>query len=79
MPSVGLRPEPVLPVMPVTNKRVSVNPKASKGTLARSVAVAKQPGCATCGVGDFCKCSGTAQVNSRILAGAPCACLYTAS
>ena len=30
MPSTGLRPEPVLPVMPVTNRRVSVSPSASK-------------------------------------------------
>ena len=40
------RPEPVLPVMPATNNRVSVNSSASSGTLASSVAVAKQPGCA---------------------------------
>ena len=39
--------------MPVTNSRVSVNPSASRGTLASSVAVAKHPGCDTCGVGDL--------------------------
>ena len=53
MPSTGLRPEPVLPVMPVTNRRVSVSPSASSGTLASSVAVAKQPGCATWRRGRF--------------------------
>ena len=78
VPSIGLRPEPVLPVMPVTNRRRSVSPSANSGTTASSVAVAKHPGCATCGVGDVGRCSGTAQVNSRIRPGAPCACLYTA-
>jgi hypothetical protein len=42
--SLGRRPDPVLPVMPAMNNRVSVIFSASSGTLANSVAVAKQPG-----------------------------------
>ena len=50
-------------------------PEASRGTLASRAAVAKQPGCAMCGVGATSRCSGTAQVNEGMRAGAPCACL----
>ena len=45
------------------------------GTLARRIAVEKQPGCPTCGVVTFFRCSGTAQVNCASRCGAPCACL----
>ena len=51
-------------VMPVTNRRVG-QPSANKGTVASRVAVAKQPDAPHAG-GRFRKCSGTAQVNSRI-------------
>ena len=71
----GLAPEPVLPVTPAMNSRGSTKPAARSGTIVRSAAVAKQPGCATCGVGARSRCSGTAQVNSRMRAGAPWACL----
>ena len=40
-----------------------------------SADVAKQPGCATCGVSSVFRCSGRAHVKSRMRAGAPCACL----
>ena len=48
MPSTGLRPEPVLPVTPLTNSVGDTSPSFSNGTLASRMAVAKQPGCATC-------------------------------
>jgi len=61
--------------MPLTNSLASVSPDCSSGTDASSVAVLKHPGCAACGVGSAARCSGTAQVNSAMRAGAPCACL----
>jgi hypothetical protein len=39
-----LRPEPVLPVTPLTNSVGSAQPEASSGTLASRIAVEKQPG-----------------------------------
>src|SRR5688572_24395627 len=65
--------------MPATNNVGSISPLASRGTLASKIDVAKHPGCATCGVLSLLKCSGTAQVNSRIRSGAPCAWAYTVS
>ena len=40
----------MLPVIPATKSCGSTSPSESSGTLASSTAVAKQPGCATCGV-----------------------------
>jgi preprotein translocase subunit SecD len=77
--AMAAAPEPVLPVMPATNRRGSTSPSFKSGTLASSTALAKQPGCATCGVVTLGRCSGSAHVNSRKRAAAPWACLYTAS
>ncbi len=79
MPSTGLRPEPVLPVTPLTNNVGFAIPSFSSGTEASRMAVAKQPGCPMCGVGEVARCSGTAQVNCDSRDGAPWACLYTAA
>ena len=68
---LALYVEPVLPVTPLTNSVGHTRPDFSSGTLASRMAVAKQPGCAMCGVVTAGKCSGTAHVNSGMRAGAP--------
>ena len=73
--AIGVRPAPVLPVMPTAKRSGSAMPSFSSGTAASSMAVAKQPGWLTCGRSVAARCSGTAQTNSGSSCGAPCGVL----